>query len=355
MAVAWIGNRAVTLEEAGQEAVRLLNASKCPVITLNTDLHGARVAVALAERIGAAIDLADAGTMREALLIADKGAMSIAPGETRRRADVLIIVGALPASYDQFVAELADSKADLSGADHRQLFVIAGKAAAFGKRNQSAVALSTKGGPAATLAAVRAQLGGRQVQATVSNFGKFAEALNAARFPVFLYSSFGCDPLAMEMLQGLVADINRKSRASTLHFPASEAGWGAALAATWMTGFPGRLTFARGRPEFDAWRFDVRRMLVEGEADLHLQVGGKAGPDPTEGVATRIVFAQTARPPTGAAVTITTQPAGAVVYSARLGTFEAVGSEAEGNSGATAASVLRLIGERCKPEGPLPC
>ena len=74
------------------------------------------------------------------------------------------------------------------------------------------------------------------------------------------------------MLQGLIADLNRKSRASGLHLPASENGWGSALASTWMTGFPLRTGFARGFPEFDPWRFDVARMIAAGEADLHLRI-----------------------------------------------------------------------------------
>ena len=80
------------------------------------------------------------------------------------------------------------------------------------------------------------------------------------------------------MLQGLVADLNRKSRASTLHLPASESGWGSALASAWMTGFPLRTSFARGFPEFDPWRFDVARMIAAGEADLHLWVSDDGDP-----------------------------------------------------------------------------
>ena len=99
---------------------------------------------------------------------------------------------------------------------------------------------------------------------TVSNFDRFAASLAAARFPVFLFSGHGADELALEMLQGLITDLNRKSRASGLHLPASESGWGSTLASTWMTGFPMRTGFARGMPEFDPWRFDVARMLAAG-------------------------------------------------------------------------------------------
>ena len=79
-------------------------------------------------------------------------------------------------------------------------------------------------------------------------FRPVRRSARAARFPVFLFSGHASDELALEMLQGLIADLNRKSRASGLHLPASESGWGSTLASTWMTGFPARTGFARGLP-----------------------------------------------------------------------------------------------------------
>ena len=135
-------------------------------------------------------------------------------------------------------------------------------------------------GLSATLAALRAQCAGRQVAVAVSNFDSFAKALAAARFPVFLFCGHATDGLALEMLQGLIADLNRKSRASGLHLPASESGWGSTLASTWVTGFPLRTGFARGFPEFDPWRFDVARMIAAGEADLQLWISAKTASSP---------------------------------------------------------------------------
>ncbi|TIU69378.1 MAG: tungsten formylmethanofuran dehydrogenase, partial [Mesorhizobium sp.] len=89
MAVAWIGNREALVERAAAHAAALLGSSRCPVFSLDTDIHGTRAAIALAERVGAAYDHADgAAVSRETALFTDKGAMTVAPGETHRRADV---------------------------------------------------------------------------------------------------------------------------------------------------------------------------------------------------------------------------------------------------------------------------
>ena len=103
----------------------LLQSSRCPVFSFDTDIHGTRAAIALAERVGAAYDHVDGAALsRETALFTDKGAMTVAPGEVRRRADVVAIVGELPAVHHDFVAELADTVPDLSAKNARELFLI---------------------------------------------------------------------------------------------------------------------------------------------------------------------------------------------------------------------------------------
>ena len=268
MTVAWIGNRETLLERAVRHAAALLHASRCPVFTFDTDIHGTRSAIALAERVGASYDHADGAVLaRETALLTDKGGMFVAPGEVRRRADLIAIVGELPEAHREFVAELAETVPDLTASNARQFFLIGGGARGltFGRSHKPTRLSCGKAGLGGTLAALRAQCAGRQVSTPVSNFSRFQVALADARFPVFLFSGQSADGLALEMLQGLLADINRKSRASALHLPASEGGWGSTLASTWMTGFPLRTSFARGFPEFDHWRFDAARRLAAGE------------------------------------------------------------------------------------------
>lgn len=362
MAVAWIGNRETLVERAAAHAAALLGSSRCPVFSLDTDIHGTRAAIALAERVGAAYDHADgAAVSRETALFTDKGAMTIAPGETRRRADVVVIVGELPQIHHEFVGELAETIPDLSAKNQREIFLVGSNGASappFSNGRTATLLSCGEAGLGATLAALRAQWRGRQTSQPVSNFDDFAKALEAAHFPVFLFSG-DTEGLALEMLQGLITDLNRKSRASGLHLPASENGWGIALASTWMTGFPLRTGFARGVPEFDPWRYDVARMIAAGEADLHLRISSSiVQPQKKRNRMALIALAKTEAPIAGAAVTIAIGEAGvdheAVVYSSRTGSLRSIDARAASEL-PSAATVIRLVASHVSAEAALPC
>ncbi|WP_274628888.1 tungsten formylmethanofuran dehydrogenase [Arvimicrobium flavum] len=351
MAVAWIGNRETLVEHAAERAAALLHSSRCPVITFDTDIHGTRAAIALAERVGAAYDHENSSTAlaREAALFTDKGGMFIAPGEVRRRADVVVIVGALPEAHLDFVAALADTAPDLSPGNARAFFLIGDGSAPRSIAGRQVTRLACPGGVAATLATSRAQHAGRPVTSTASHFATFEVALGQARFPVFLFSGEACDPLALEMLQGLIGDINRKSRASALHLPASDSGWGGTLASTWSTGFPPRTGFGRGFPEHDPWRFDASRMIGSGEADVHLRVARNPGMRRADVDDVALIAIESAtRPVADAEVTIAIGEAGidhdGVLYSSRIGTLAAVRASAASDL-PSAASILRAIAE----------
>jgi formylmethanofuran dehydrogenase subunit B len=362
MAVAWIGNRVTLLERAVGHAAALLHSSRCPVFSFDTDIHGTRAAIALAERVGAAYDHTDGvGLARETALLTDRGGMFVSPGEVRRRADVVAIVGELPKIHRGLVAELADTVPDLTASNAREFFLIGGdKTRAPPLGGRKAIRLTCgKTGLGGTLAALRALCAGRQVSKPVSNFGRFKDALASAKFPVFLFSGQSADALALEMLQGLLADINRKSRASALHLPASESGWGSTLASTWMTGFALRTSFARGFPEFDPWRFDAARQIADGEADFHLWISADAKKPPQNGNgATLVALAKTARPVAGAEVTFAIGKAGvdhdAVSYSSRTGGLISVPADTASQL-PSAASIIRSIAEHIPAGAPLPC
>jgi formylmethanofuran dehydrogenase subunit B len=312
--------------------------------------------------VGAAYDHVDGAALaREIALFTDKGAMTVAPGEVRRRADLVVIVGDVPETYHGLLADLANSAPDLSEKNAREFFLVGTSRAAPSLLNGAkATRLSAgKEGLPATLAALRAQCAGRKVSTPVAKFNDFAAALTGAKFPVFLFSGQSSDALALEMLQGLVADLNLKGRASSLHLPASESGWGGALASVWMTGFAPRTGFARGFPEFDPWRFDIERMIAADEADLHLRIStGTSGPAPKGKNIPLIVLAKTLKPAAGAAVTIAIGEPGrdhdAVSWSARTGTINAVGASAASDL-PSAASVIVAIGASIPAEAPLPC
>jgi formylmethanofuran dehydrogenase subunit B len=353
MTVAWIGSRESLVDQAVKRAAELLAASRCPVFSVDSDVNGTRAAVALAERAGAAYGFADGELLaRETALFSGKGAMVVAPGEVRRRADVVVIVGALPLAYHEWIADLAATSPDLgSHTACRTFFHISGGGRRTDPLKDKVESTRLSCGDAhlnGVLAAVRAQYLGRQVSTPVRNFERFASALENARFTVFLFSGHGCDALGLEMLQGLIADINRKQRASGLHLPATESGWGAALASTWMTGFPQRVSFARGFTEFDPWRFDPARTIAAGEADLHFWVSSGRRPHPPAGNLPLVALTKSDRPVRGAAVSFAIGEPGVdhdrVTYSARTGSLAAAYASSPSRL-PSAASVLLSIAE----------
>src|SRR5258708_4119143 len=95
MAQSSIDGQAVPLAAAVAQAARLIAASRAPVIGgLGTDVAGARAAILLADRTGAAIDHMHSSALLHGLdVMREHGLMLTTPGEARRRADVVLLVG----------------------------------------------------------------------------------------------------------------------------------------------------------------------------------------------------------------------------------------------------------------------
>jgi formylmethanofuran dehydrogenase subunit B len=246
-------------DDAVAAAAALLGASRSAVIAgMGTDIAGAEAAVALAQRIGAAVDhmaagpaFGDLATMREA------GWTVTTPLQARARADVVVLVGdGIEAAWPGYAEGLALARPPpLAPGASRQV-------------------LRIDGAPE-TLGVLRAVLAGRRVSAP-PELASAAQALCAARFGVAVWSAAGLQPLAIAMLCGIIDDLNATTRFAGLPLPG--AGQVAAIvqAMGWRCGFPPRTGFARGRPEHDPWRFDAVRLVASGEADAVLWISALA-------------------------------------------------------------------------------
>ena len=74
------------------------------------------------------------------------------------------------------------------------------------------------------------------------------------------------------MATGLILDLNKTTRFSSLPLGAADDAAGVVQASGWSTGFPVRTSFGRGFPEHDTWRFDADRLVESGEADAALWI-----------------------------------------------------------------------------------
>ncbi len=278
MRKARINGKPALLAEATERAAEILSAARMPVIAgLGTDVAGARASILLAERLRGAFDhmystriFADLDVMRQA------GLMFTTPNEARLRADVLLFIGKdLTRVWPAMMERLAAAEIppfDLAR-EPRKLLWIAPRRGARG----DGLTIEAFDSPDlhATLAALRARIAGRPVRIGDNARRKldaFAEILKNARFGVAVWGADSLDSLSIEMLHGLIRDLNRTTRFSGLPLGNGSNASGVLQTSGWMTGFPVRTSFGRGFPEHDPWRFDATRMIESGEADAALWI-----------------------------------------------------------------------------------
>jgi len=271
---AWILGKPTTLDAAIAEAAELIGASRKVLIAgLGTDVAGARAAISLAQRTGAIVDhMNSEGVLRDLDVMRSSGVMMTTPTECHTRADTLLLAGPIRgAARNELLQHVIGS--DRAKAPHpreilwlcpgRELLTLAKTIAAIpiGREQDDLPRL---------LAALRAQITGRTTgKASVSakRLRQVAATLKQTRFGTAIWSGAELHPLVIEMLCGVVNDLNATTRFSGLPLAPEDDAIGVLHVCGWMTGFPMRTSFGRGFSHHDPWLFDSRRLVLNGEVD----------------------------------------------------------------------------------------
>jgi formylmethanofuran dehydrogenase subunit B len=281
-AAASIDGAPASLDEAAAAAARLLARSTQPLIAgLGVDIDGARAAIALAERVGGVIEhMHSAALLRDLDCLRETGVMLTTPAEARVRADVVLLVGdGLLQGWPQLIERLLRPPARPEGAEvKRRIVWLAPQAEARipGFDGDIEVVAAGLGAMlAANLAALRARVKERPVAQTkipLPALDAVIGVVKGARFGVAIWTAASLGALEIEMLNGLVRDLNETTRFSTLPLSAPDNGAGVLAACGWTTGFPMRTGFGAGDPIHDPWRFDAERLVASGETDCVLWI-----------------------------------------------------------------------------------
>jgi formylmethanofuran dehydrogenase subunit B len=294
-APASIDGAPASFDDAAAAAARLLAQSAQPLITgLGTDIDGARAAITLAERVGGVIDhMHSAALLRDLTSMRETGVMLTTPGEARVRADVVLLVGdGLTETWPALNERLLQPPARPDGVDVKRRIVWL--APAIGARIRGfegniEIWRAERGATlAVNLAALRARIKNRPIANPrlarsalhLSALDSIATTIKAARFGVAVWTAGSLGALEIEMIHGLVRDLNETTRFSTLPLAAPDNGAGVLAACGWMTGFPMRTGFGAGVPIHDPWRFDAERLVASGESDCVLWISALGAPPP---------------------------------------------------------------------------
>jgi formylmethanofuran dehydrogenase subunit B len=287
-----VAGQNVSLEVASAKAAELLRNTRQPVFGgCATDVNGMRALLALADKSGAVVDSAAFNNARRNLLaLQDSGWMNTTLAELKNRCDVLLIVGCdLEAFAPRFFERyLWNEEAMFLGDTSNREIIYLGKApsgnASTSPKGRKATVLPCADADLPEVTAVlSALLKGRPLQAqsvagiALTDLQAIVDKLKAARYGVVLWGAgalaFEQAELTVQTICNIVRDVNLQgSRCSGFPLGGKEGDQTANQVCGWTTGYPARVNFARGYPEYDPYLYDTQAMLKNGEADALLWV-----------------------------------------------------------------------------------
>jgi formylmethanofuran dehydrogenase subunit B len=277
---AFIGKKEVPFEAAISRIGELLASARMPLIAgLGADVSGMRAVFRLAAQLGGAVDFCLApGATNLLRPLLDKGLMFTTPREVRNRADVLMLIGPAMARAEA-IPDILDGHPELSAGESARrdvLWLCPGGATEALSRFDMLVADADLTAIHGILAMLNAAVRSRPLKEdgfgglSGGDYEEIAGRLLTARFGVIAFSPEDLDPLAIEALSAFAEKLGEATRVTLLPLMTHAGGQTATLVSSWTTGFPPRLGFARGFPEFDFWRYDAERLCRSGEADMML-------------------------------------------------------------------------------------
>jgi formylmethanofuran dehydrogenase subunit B len=270
------------LETAIGEAARLLAASRQPLFGgLGTDVAGARALYTLACASGA---ICDAGQgplfMQGVRALQDRGGFSTTLAEMHTRADFVLCVGGLPSlRHPEFFNRIG-----LAADDPRVLVV--GEEGAEGEacRVGAEVAEGAQVDLFDLASRLAALVEGRATDGAPAALVAAAARLKAASYAVLVYETARLGEhgaLIVEMLQRVVATLNRSTRAAALALGGADGAATVNQVFTWLSGLPLRSRVGPHGLEHEPLTFDAARLCHDGAVDLLLWVasfGTEAAP-----------------------------------------------------------------------------
>ncbi len=282
-----IQGKDVSLAEAVTEAAALIRKADNPLFGgLAAGVEGMRAALALAERAGGVVDHAlSEGQYRNVRVLQSAGWTTSTLTETRNRADLLMIVGSdirkLHPRFFERIVSPPNSMFDVTAPKRTVVFVgeVPERKVAAGPKVGEVIALPCMVDQIGeVLGALRARLRGFRVNAktaggvSLAKIDALAETCRKAEYGVVVWAPPTLDvphaELIVEQATGLVKDLNTSQRFAGLSLGGNEGAVTAAAVTTWQSGFPLRISYASGAPQFDPYSYSIIRMLMAGEGDL---------------------------------------------------------------------------------------
>jgi formylmethanofuran dehydrogenase subunit B len=276
-----IAGAPATLPDAIQHAAAILRDATQPAFGgLATDVAGSRAALALAERLGGAVDhLGSRALMRNVRVLQDRGALTTTFAEVRNRADLIVVAGTdVVSRFPRFFERVAFGDAMfVRDRDREIVFVGAQATQPPGGASTPAHIRCDNRALGEVFGALRALCAGTMpprdhvAGVALAELAHLAQRMQDARYGVLVWAAADLDfphaEIAIEAMVACVSTLNERTRFSSLPLGGNEGDVTANQVCLWQTGFPVRTSFAGGLIDHDSGRYALEALLAHDEVD----------------------------------------------------------------------------------------
>lgn len=279
------GGRAVSLERAIADGATLLGAARRALVYLAPEItsDAQRAAVAIADRLCAALDT-PTSEIADAILAAQRrGRAGATLGEIRQRADLIVFWGVDPSvRYPRYTSRYAVEPVGVQAPEGRKsrTVIAVDVGACRGPDSADERVAINPAEEVDALGAMRAAVLGRATGIpSLDRVEELARRMARGRYTVIVHdaepSELAPDPDRAEELGALAQALNGPSRCALSSLRAGGNRSGADVVLTWQTGFPMAVDFAPGYPSYRP-RDGAAGWLGRREIDAALVVGSVA-------------------------------------------------------------------------------
>lgn len=289
-ASAQIKGKNVSLDEAISEVAKILKKSHTPLFAgLGTEVSGMRKVMELADKTGAILDhMHGEGLIRNTLVLQDLGWLTTTMAEIKNRADMVIFAGTDATSYPNFYDRVIwnkDAMFHKKGEEKEIIYI--------GNNLNSKPGISPSGKRPTHLKCETGEIGEiisslhalvsgatldvkEVVGIKIKTLQTLAEKMKSTKYGVIVWAPGELNiphaDLTIQNFCETVKYLTRFTRFAGFSLGGNDGGMSAIGVSAWQSGYPLRVNFNKGYPDYDAHRYSTKNVLKHKEADTLLWI-----------------------------------------------------------------------------------
>lgn len=280
-----IKGKEVPLSDAIDAICGILKKSHNPLFAgLGTDAGGIRQVMHLADKTGAIVDHMHGNALiRNSLVLQDLGWITTTMTEIRNRADLIIFAGTDAGNYPRFFERtIWNEKSMFKLKNEQRQIVYIGEEldtkAGINPNGKQPTALNCKTEQIGeVISALHALVTGATLDVKeiagikIKTLQSLAEQMKSAEYGVIVWSPAELDiphaELTIQNFCEIVKYLTRFTRFAGFSLGGNDGATTANSVCTWQSGYPLRVNFNKGYPEYDAQRYATHNVLKNKEVD----------------------------------------------------------------------------------------